>query len=202
MITASEIMAGLRGVLAVGVGRADWQETFAPDTEPVFRSFWAIPLAIPFMVLAMEGGRRVQLLAGQSGGALDLSPAGFVAANTLIALFCWGLAMAVLVFLGQRRGIGARVGPLIIVQNWSSFVAYFLLAVGLGLGAAGGVLLSGMVSITVFAVALWIDWGQFRRPLGFDIGGALIGVTAINIFFMGVSDVMMALVLALFLPSA
>lgn len=201
MITAAEIMAGVRGVFAVGVGREDWQEAFDKGDEPIARSFWAIPLTIPFIAMAVEGGRRIRLESYDTRPELNLPVPAYIISHTLASLLAWGAALAILYTLARKREIGARLGPLIIVQNWSSALTYFALAICLGVGVAGGLALAGAGMVAVMGLGLWIDWGMFRRPLGFAAGGALVTLILFQVFFIGFNAVTMALLLAI-LPGA
>lgn len=193
MISASDILNGLRGVMAVGRGRPDWEKAFELTPETVFRSFWALPLALPFIYLSNEAQRRLLLENEPANPLLGMSVRAYHISQMGVSVLVWGLILTLLILLARHRDIGWRVGPLIMVQNWSQFLVALLLTAAFGVGAGGAMPVSDLLVVAVVGFSLWIDWGLMRRPMDFSPIEALGALVALNLIAVGISGVLMSI---------
>ncbi len=193
MIRANEISNGASGALSMAKSTDQWAERFDMSAEQVFKSFWAFFLAIPAHLVAVEGTRRLIVNEPTFQGSVA-GPGVTAFTETSVFLIAWGVELALLVSLANRRGVGWRISPLIIGYNWSVFLSR--MAQGLALAAAilikmpiiatMGILVAGFFSI-------WLQWGVLRRSLQTTPLGTVGVMGLLVIVYFGISTLMMAL---------
>lgn len=202
MIASSDIASGVSGVLAMARAVPDWFERMDPTLERVFGSFWSFLLTMPLIALSMEGLRRLALAGYQSSELLALPAPVFIGVHTVVAYLTWGAAMVLLLTIVQRRGEGWRAAPVIMAQNWSSFIGYGVLAPLMALhtviGGEGGISTAGLSILLVMAFTLWIDWGIVRRGVGVDPLPSSFIILALQAIAMLISDLSAAIAVAVF----
>lgn len=177
MIGPHHIAEGIGSVFAMARDDRDWPQKTPMSVDGVFASFWAVPLAVPFILLAAGAGHHIQI----GAGATDVPPLGVEVMYTLlVALFTWGATLGALVAATRGRVEGWRVAPLIVGQNWSFLVGF--VAFGLSYGAFA---VSGLFAYAAFpifgtlAFNMWIAWGVLRRPLGTNAAETAIILAAL-----------------------
>lgn len=171
MVSGGDIASGISGTLGMARGRADWQERMDLSAQAVFHSFWAMPLAIPAIVLVNEVARQMQL-AAPGGSPGPVPGAGILAAMGLASTYlAWTAALFILARIAARTGAGWRVSPLIIGYNWSRLIASLFAGIGAALAILLGVPgLSLLVGFLTFVLAVWLEWGVVKRALGAETG--------------------------------
>ncbi len=175
MISSSEIGKSIAAVLAMAQGKEDWAGKLDLSVDGVFRSFWAMVLSLPLMVLVAETGRRLSLAAGSEDDRLAYPVWLFTLQETLVRLMVWPAMLAILVTIAARSGAGWRVTPLIIAQNYASLLTYIVMGLALGLIVmADAVAYANIAIIVVAAFSIWLDWGILRRPLQLDVTSAAL----------------------------
>jgi hypothetical protein len=139
----------------------------------VFASFWAMLLALPPHIVAVESARRMAL----ETAAIELPavpPLTWAITQSLLLLCMWAAELFILVTLARRRNAGWRISPLIIGYNWSVFTAR--LALGLTTGLALIVSLPGVAEfsmVLVAALSIWLQWGVIKRTLETSVAGTV-----------------------------
>lgn len=186
MLTTDDIGRGVRGVIGMARNAEDWPERFDLSAHGVFGSFWAMLLSLPLIILANECLRRMSIAEASADPLLTLPVALFVGAEVVVAYCAWGFNLWLLTFLGQRLDVGWRISPLIMGQNWSTFMAYLVLGFGMGFGQMLGMSgVSNAVVLCAIVFSLWLDWGVIRRPLGVDV------LTAVGLLFVMMAAAML-----------
>ena len=169
----ASVANGLSAAFAMAQGRPDWEERMDMSPAAVFRSFWALPLALLPLALAVAAGRQMALANGQS-------PAGFVPVfleAALVAMAIWVLIVGFYMQVARRIGAGWRISPLLIANNYATLFGYTALGVGSGLSAIlGSPEIFGLVWPMVMVVGLWLDWGMLRRALEMNVEMTLVTI--------------------------
>ncbi|MEM7740674.1 MAG: hypothetical protein AAF225_07725 [Pseudomonadota bacterium] len=173
MISGRDLSSALAGTVTMARADERWRDRLDMSTDAVFRSFWAIPLALPPHLLAAEGARRISVEAGQYSLA-SVSPMAYAVSETAGFLIAWGLQLALLVSLARRRGAGWKISPLIIGFNWAIFLTRLGFGLFLGLSLMTGMgVVAPLTALFVFAFSIWIKWGVIRRTLDTSVMGTI-----------------------------
>lgn len=183
------IANGLTGALNMARARPGWEERMDLSADAVFRSFWAVPLALPGLALATVASRRLEMAAGET----VLPIWALLLDRGTAALVIWGLVVLFYVYLARRLEVGWRISAVLIANNYATFLGYSLF--GLGMGAAaitGSFSLIGYVWPLILAFGLWLDWGILRRGLGLKPDGALVAI-----IFLQIAGIVIAMFLSL-----
>lgn len=169
MISGREIANGIGAAFAIAKGEEGWEERFDMSAEQVFRSGWAIPLAIPAMLLGLEAKRRIAFAEPATDAAqiiAAMTPLTYYISQSLVFLLVWAAEIGLLIAIAQRREMGWKISPMIIGANWAKFL--FVIASGLITGAAiltgalGFAAIGGMIA---YGVLFYLRWGIIRRTL-------------------------------------
>lgn len=168
----------------------------------MFRSFWAIPLALPPHLLAAEGARRISVEAGQYNLA-GISPVAYGISETVVFLIAWGLQLALLASLARRRGAGWRISPLIIGFNWAVFLSRLAFGLLLGLSLISGLdVVAQIAALFVFGFSIWLEWGVIKRTLETSALGTVGVLGLLTVAVLAVSILLGSLFVAIgILPS-
>ncbi|MEO1658221.1 MAG: hypothetical protein AAFR65_10890 [Pseudomonadota bacterium] len=183
MISGRDISSAIGGTIAMARADERWTDRLDMSADAVFRSFWAIPLALPAHLLAVEGARRMSVEAGQYNLA-GISPVTYGVSQTIIFLITWGLQLALLASLARRRGSGWKISPLIIGFNWAVFLSRLAFGLLFGLSLISGVtMLAEIAAFFVFGFSVWLEWGVIRRTLETSVVGTIgvIGLLSVAV---------------------
>lgn len=201
MITGADISNGIGGAFAMARNDERWADNMAMGAEDVFRSFWAVPLALPAVLLGTEAQRRLALAnpLDQVAVAMSSIPTGTLfLSQVLTFLLVWAAEIALLTSIAQRRNAGWKVSPLIIGANWSKFL--FLVLSGLLSSAsimAGAPALASLGGMAAYGLLFFLRWGIIRRTLETSPMGTVGMLALLTLAFIAVSFVVTAF-LALF----
>ncbi len=178
MISSTDIGNGIAGAFALARNEKSWSERMNMSADAVFRSFWAMLLALPPHIVAVEGARRLAI-ESEAISIPAVSPGVWAASQSVLFVLMWAAELVVLVTLARRRNAGWRISPLIIGYNWSVFVARLGLGLTTGLALISGVAaLAEFSMVLVAALSIWLQWGVIRRTLETSVAGT-IGVIAL-----------------------
>lgn len=181
MIRISDMTDAWAAAWSMAKGDPAWSEQLDMSAPAVFRSFWAMALAVPAMLISLEAQRRIiaenpEVM--QTDPLTALPPGVYVPLMLLSSLGVWLAELGFLVLIGQRRGVGWKISPLIITMNWTKAllmaVSALAITVPLAMSAPALALLGGVGS---FALLIYIRWGIVRRTLDFTGKGtaAMLG---------------------------
>ena len=173
MIRGQDISGALSGVLAMARADEKWADKLDMSADAVFRSFWAMPLALPPHLLAIEGQRRVTQVLGETSFA-GISPVALGVSESVAFLIAWFLQVGLLANLARRRCAGWRISPLIIGFNWSMFLSHLVFGLLLGLSLIlGAAFLAVTAAFVVIGLSIWLEWGVVRRSLDTPVAGTI-----------------------------
>lgn len=159
-----DVPGAVNMTLAMARGDDDWAERTELSANSVFASFWAIPLAIPAHLLAVEGARRLAI--ANSFPIPEVGAGTYGATQTISMVMAWIVEVGVLASIASRRGAGWKVSPLIIGFNWAVFLSQVAQGLTLGVFLLAGQPGAASVAPLVVAVwSVWLYWGVIRRPL-------------------------------------
>ncbi|MEM1409341.1 MAG: hypothetical protein AAGG79_01185 [Pseudomonadota bacterium] len=183
-----DITEALRANLAMTRGDPSWADQLDMSASKVFRSFWAVPLAVPAMVLNLSAQRQLSLQTPASPQAQMIAamPSSvYFVSFVAVSLMVWAVEIGIFVGVAQRRGMGWKVSPMIITANWSKFA--FLVAAGLGTGLAialGTPGLSVISLLVAYGLLFYLRWGILRRTLDLSPAGSMgmLGVLVLSVF--------------------
>lgn len=171
-----DVMGAINMTLAMARGDEDWAERTDLSVSSVFASFWAIPLAIPAHLVAVEGARRLAI--ANNFPIPEVGPGVYGITQTISMVMAWIVEVGVLASVASRRGAGWKVTPLIIGFNWAVFLTQVAQGLTLGfflmIGQAG---VAQVAPLFVAIWAVWLYWGVIRRPLettGLGTAGVIV----------------------------
>ena len=184
MLTINDIRAGLTGASGLLRGDAGAMRHFDVSFEGFWKSFFAILVILPIVLLYIHGEwQTLSLAEARSGDPLDVPPSYgvFLLKRLFVTLLDW-LAYPLIVLAAARPlGIEARVVPYIVAQNWcTAIVSAIVAAPGImfGYGLTSGTI-AGMMTLVLFAFALRYFYVVARIALDVPAGFA-IGLVAFN----------------------
>ncbi|MHA7871689.1 MAG: hypothetical protein ACX939_05000 [Hyphococcus sp.] len=177
MIDAAYVAQQVRGVWRMAFGGAgDWRDDIDRTTDGVFRSLWAIALALPLVALNFMAARRA--IANNpmfAETALATAPAGILLTAELVALVIyWGANLGVLLSATRSLKASRRVADVIVGYNWGRLMTVAILAAPAAvLGATGNVSIFVVLYLPALALAISILWGVLRQSLSAGVGMTL-----------------------------
>ncbi|MEN3793616.1 hypothetical protein [Fulvimarina sp. MAC3] len=132
----SEVLNNFSGVWALMMGRKGGMSRLDVSADGFYRSFSAIPVALPALFLSwleFEASSR----SDQTG---NVSATQAFGAHLFADLFAWILPIVILILVAKRIGWSRKVSPLVVATNWGSaliawgFAPYFALVLLIGMG--------------------------------------------------------------------
>ena len=183
IVTADEVSRSLRGAAELMNRRVEGLKSFDMSEEGFWRSFGALWLTLPALIVFVALERR---RLGLDGGGLVLA-ADWLTVTVVCGHLASFLALPVAMIWGTRRlGVQSRYVPFVIVSNW-------LLALGtIALSVPAILLLVGWATPSLarcfalaFAVIIWrVQWFATKVTLGVS-GGLAAAVVGLGIALYG-----------------
>ena len=134
--TLPEVLRYFAGAARLMMGRPDGLDLLDTTADGFWRSFAAIPVALPPTILSWIEFERVE----RAGTAAPAGAATTYAAHALADLSAWILPVVVLMVLARPLGFSRKIGPLVVATNWGgaltvwAFAPFLLLVLLLGRG--------------------------------------------------------------------
>ncbi len=176
MISLAYINQQLGAVIRI-VRNREWQNVLDMTADGVFRSFWALPLSIPFAIAShlmtmpvLKNSPNYELL------EIPTMPVWYTAGLRVVEfLVAWALALFLIAGLSQQLQAGRKVTPLIVSYNWSVLLLQILIFIGVlfivPTGAYDILLLHYLVMTMVWFYVRWCLIRQtLESPLAATIG--------------------------------
>ena len=159
MTQPNAVASGLHAAFQLARGRASGLRFVSDDMAGALHSFWAIPVALPPILV-------LRVMAWVESGVP--ARAGHTLARDLLVYLASWLAFAVLSHrMAEGLGRGALWPRFIAIWNWCNVVGNILIMVGAIPGFVGA---PGMIDqaaqIVVLGWALWLEWFAVRLSLG------------------------------------
>jgi len=176
MIRVSDMTGAWSAALAMARGDDSWADKLDMSAQAVFRSFWALGLAVPAFIVSLEAQRRLLFqeptsVYAQVIGAMPTML--YFGSFMVIYLVVWAAEMMLLVGVGQRRGVGWKISPLIIIANWLKFIYLATAAIAALFASVLNVqAFAGFGSTLALATLIYFRWGLFRQAMELSPRGA------------------------------
>ncbi len=172
MITLDYVVKNMRGVWNLAFTERDWRDDVDCTTEGVFKSFWAIALSIPFVVITFTAVHPTLSTAPQfEETILARTPAALLIFAELVSLVLYWLAnVAALVFTARKINASDKVAHMIVAFNWSRLMALAAVATAaFVLGVTGNVSIFVLIYLPAAFFSLSILWAILRKFLPVNI---------------------------------
>ena len=201
MIDFEYAARNIAGVWRMALGREDWRNDVDRSLDGVFRSFWAVPLTAPFMLLAFLSARRAaaqsDILANDP--LRDAPLPLLLTAETASFVIDWAVSIGVLVLTAQALHAEKRAADVIVGFNWAQLMTYAAIAVPIALlGFSADENIVALFSIPAVVFSIVIIWRVLRACLPLDVGMTVALIAVLTLISMIVdSTVAAAAVLAL-----
>ena len=149
-----------------GLGRLDL------SLEGFWRSFGAIGLIIPSVIVALLAQRAAVATTGEP---LQPLSAAAVGANAAALLIDWLAFPALFALLAKPLGVATRYVPFIVARNWA---AVSVAAIGTALNAVGTlsfmpIALTSALLVMAMAATIWFSFNIARTALAAPAGLAI-----------------------------
>ncbi|MCB1479672.1 MAG: hypothetical protein KDJ62_12550 [Rhodobiaceae bacterium] len=184
MLTIADIRAGLNGASGLMRGDRDAMREFDVSFEGFWKSFFAILVILPVLLLYIHGEwQTLAMTEPPSGDPLDVpqSYPAFVLKRLLVSAVDWLAYPLIILAAAGPLGIENRVVPYIVAQNWSTVIVSAVVAapgIMFGFGLMSGTI-AGMMTLALFAFALRYFYLVARIALDAPVSLA-IGLVAFN----------------------
>jgi len=179
ILAADEIARALAGTWDLLNRRAHGLRHFSLDEKSFWRSFGAALLAFPAFIAWLASERAAEGLLQPNVSLFDDVN---ILGQTALELAALWLTLPMLAFIAaDRLGIRGKLIPFIIVCNWGSVIAAFMLAVPATLFAIGWATpaLSAFFAVCAAIIIMQMRWFMARITLG---------VTASAAFALAITD--------------
>ncbi|BDA82686.1 hypothetical protein Sa4125_02280 [Aureimonas sp. SA4125] len=140
--TLDEVLRYFTGAAELMLGRAEGLRRLDLSADGFWRSFFAIPVALPPMALSWVQFERLP----RPVALLVPSPALAYSAHALADFLAWILPVVVLMLVARPIGYSRKIVPLVVATNWGgALIAWALVPYWLiGLMAGDGEIMAGL----------------------------------------------------------
>lgn len=161
MRAVPSVTAGLFAALRLARGRSDGVVLVSGDHRTIVRSFWAIGLSLPAVIVRMLMSWVV------NGVPKDtLHSAG---REVIVFVLGWLVFVELTYRLAPMIGRAERWGRYIVLWNWCNVVEGALVIVGGIPGTLGApTIIDQACELTAIGWALWLEW--YATRLAFGVG--------------------------------
>jgi hypothetical protein len=168
----STIRDNLAGAWQVMLGRAEGLNRLDFSLEGFWRSFAAVILLVPFLLLMMLAEQPLAEGAGVDAGPLTASRMALQGIAMLIEWFAFPLVFAA---IAPPFGLSSRYVPFIVTRNWAQVIVGAMIGVIEALVVVGVIpaAAASFVILAAFAVTLRFSYMVVRLSLAVSMGMAL-----------------------------
>ena len=163
MLSADETQASLTGAWRLMLGKADGLRLLDLSADGFWKSFFAIIVAAPPLVVGWVG------IANEIG-----DPDAFAGRFSMLVRLAtvdigsWVLPLIALALVAPRAGIGGRFVHYVVASNWASAITAWLMLpsalIRLFLSSASQI--SSAVSLLLFALSMVLTWRMTNATIG------------------------------------
>jgi hypothetical protein len=168
----STIRDSLVGAWQVMLGRVEGLNRLDFSLEGFWRSFAAVILLVPFVLLMLLSERP---LAEEAGVAAEPLTSGRLALEFIALLTDWFAFPLLFAVIAPPFGLGSRYVPFIVTRNWASVIVGAMIGLIQVLIIIGGIPtpVASFVMLAAFAVSLRFSYVVVRITLAVSMGMAL-----------------------------
>ena len=161
MSSVSAVTSGLYAALRLARGRPDGVVLVAGDRTTIIRSFWAIALCLPTVV--------IRLLMSWAVTGVPADPLHAAGREVIVFVLGWLVFVEITHRLAPVIGRARRWGRFIAVWNWCNVIEGVLVIVGGLPGMLGApAMIDQACELIAIGWALWLEW--YATRLAFDVG--------------------------------
>ena len=201
MIRLDYAASQIGAVWKMGWNRPGWEETLDRTVDGVFKSFWAIFLAVPFSFLGFYSARRfAERTPDATESLLAHAPFALVLGIHSVAFLAdWGVQLAALIFCARALSIGWRITDVIVGFNWLQLIITMVQSAPYAVLGVTGALDSAKPLFLVTSIfVLAFLWGYLRRSfaarisptIGLMVVVLLVGLLT-NLIIGGLASMML-----------
>lgn len=181
----------LRGIWQLAADNEDWREEMDLTLDGVFRSLWAIFLALPFSLLGFTAAARAIAQTPEYPRTMfSKAPLGvLLGLEVLTMVGAWFISIAILAFTARRIGASKQAAGLIVTFNWSQLFGGMVATIpALGLIATGSLEIFATLAIPSLIFSLFLIWSVVRKTLAADVGVTVAILAVIIAAELGVNS--------------
>ncbi len=162
MSAVPSVAAGLFAALRLARGRPDGVALVSGDHRTVVRSFWAIALSLPTVIVRMLMSWAVDGVPGD--------PVHAAGREAIVFVLGWLVFVELTHRLAPMLGKADRWGRYIVLWNWCNVVEGVLVIVGGIPGTLGApAVVDQACDLIMIGWALWLEWYATRLALGVGV---------------------------------
>jgi hypothetical protein len=155
----SALTSGLFAALRLARGHPDGVVLVSGDRSSIIRSFWAVALSVPAVILRM-------LMSWASSG-VPKDPLHAAGREVIVFLLGWLVFVEVTHRLAPMIGRAERWGRFIVLWNWCNVIEGALVVLGGVPGTLGApAIVDQAFELITIGWALWLEWYATRLALG------------------------------------
>ncbi len=159
MNSVSPVTSGLFAALRLARGRADSDVLLPGDRTTVVRSFWAIALCLPTVI--------IRLLMSWAETGLPSNAAHLAVREAIVFVAGWLVFVEATHRLAPLIGRANRWGRFIAIWNWCNVIEGVLVLVGGIPGMFGApAIVDQACELVMIGWALWLEWYATRLAFG------------------------------------
>jgi hypothetical protein len=161
MSSVSTVTLGLFAALRLARGRADGVVLVAGDRKTIIRSFWAIALCLPSVI--------IRLLMAWADTGVPSGAAHLAGREVIVFVLGWLVFVEVTHRLAPMIGRADRWGRFVAVWNWCNVIEGVFIIVGGIPGTLGAPPIADEAcELIMIGWALWLEW--YATRLSFGVG--------------------------------
>jgi hypothetical protein len=182
------IQRSIAGAWAVMLGRNDGMSRLDLSADGFWDSFWAIPLALPPLMLGwVLSASAMTEIAGTGGEKLSV-----ILRLAIVDVTNWILPLILLGLAARQLGISKRFAPYVVASNWGTLIVVWMglpvILLSLFSSEASGI--APLFGFVLFMASLLFSWRITRAALNTEVG------TTIAVFVgMAVASVLVVILM-------
>lgn len=168
MPSQEAIQRSIAGAWAVMLGRKEGMAQLDLSADGFWDSFWALPLALPPLLLAwVMSASAMTAFAGIEDAKLS-----WILRLAIVDLANWILPLILLALVAPRLGISKRFAPYVVASNWGTLIVVWmgLPVILLSILSPGSSDIATLLSFVLFMASLLFSWRITRAALNTEVG--------------------------------
>ncbi|GHD14884.1 transporter [Tianweitania populi] len=195
MLSSEAIKHSIAAAWAVMLGRKDAIARLDLSADGFWDSFWAIPLAMPPLLLAWLTSTTYLI-----DGGNDQSKLSIILRLAFVDLANWLVPLILLALIARRIGISKRFAPYVVASNWGTLIMmWFGLPIMLmSLFSPDASNFADVLGFVLFLASLLFSWRITQAALNTDLGttiGVFLAMTFVSILIVILLQPMLGLTL-------
>lgn len=168
MPSQEAIQRSIAGAWAVMWGRKEGLAQLDLSADGFWDSFWALPLALPPLILAWVMSAGPIAASGETdGGTLSV-----ILRLALVDFANWILPLILLALVARKLGISKRFAPYVVASNWGTLIVVWmgLPVILMSLFSPDASDIAALFGFVLFMVSLLFSWRITQVALNTELG--------------------------------